>query len=176
MIRPVLLIVSVALAAAACGSSGGGAGPTPTPTLPAFPELSAGTTIALPTSTAPAATGGPSVEQPCSFVTAAEMSDILGAPASVQDEGFRCKYLVGDGWLQVELMEFASASAAEIWDYDKAHGTAVPGVGDEAYIFGAAVVAKLGDVFIGVDGDNLPQPADDATLTTIATKIVSQIP
>jgi hypothetical protein len=167
-----LTVVAVALVASACGSSGGAPGSPAT--LPAITLPTPSTTIALP-SNQPTGIGGPSVEQPCSFITAAEMSDILGAAATIQDEGFRCKYLVGDGWLQVELMEFSSASAAEIWDYDKAHGTAAAGVGDEAYVFGAALVAKLGDVFLAVDGNNLPQPADDATLTAIATKILTQI-
>jgi hypothetical protein len=31
-------------------------------------------------------------------------------------------------------------------------------------------------VFIAVDGNNLPQPPDDATLTAIANKIITQIP
>jgi len=173
--RPVIALVAIALAATACGSSSGGGSDTTPAAQPTLPTLSIPVSTPATTSAPPAA-GGPSVEQPCSFITAAEMSDILGATATVQDDGFRCKYLVGDGWLQVELMEFASASAASIWDYDKAHGTATPGVGDEAYIFGAAIVAKLGDVLIAVDGNNLPQPADDATLKTVATKIISQIP
>jgi hypothetical protein len=171
--RAVVAAVAVALVATGCGSSGGAAAPRPT--APAVTVGSPSSTV-VPASTAPTEAGGrPSVEQPCSFITAAEMSEILGASATVQDEGFRCKYLVGDGWLQVELMEFSSASAAEIWDYDKTHGTAAAGVGDEAYIFGAAIVAKLGDVFLAVDGNNLPQPADDATLTAIATTILTQI-
>jgi hypothetical protein len=168
-----LAAVAVALVTTGCGSSGGDAGSAPT--LAASTLGSPNPTIVASSSVPAEGAGSPSVEQPCSFITAAEMSDILGVSATVQDESFRCKYLVGDGWLQVELMEFSSASAAEIWGYDKAHGTAAAGVGDEAYIFGAAIVAKLGDVFLAVDGNNLPQPADDATLTAIATKILTQI-
>ena len=169
--RTVLSLVAVALAATACGSSG-----TATPTVPAVSLPPVSSTIALPPTSSQPVASGPSVEQPCSFITADEMSQLLGAAATVQDDGFRCKYNVGDGWLQVELMEFASASAADIWDYDKAHGTSTSGVGDEAYIFGAAIVVKLGDVLIDVDGNNLPQPADDATLEAVASKIVEQIP
>jgi len=173
--RAGLSLAAVAVAVAACGSSGGG-GATPTPTLPGLSLPATSSTPAPPPTSSQPVASGPSVEQPCSFLTADEMSQLLGATATVQDDGFRCKYLVGDGWLEVELMEFASASAAEIWDYDKAHGTAAPGVGDEAYIFGAAIVVKLGDVFIDVNGDELPQPPDDATLQAIAQRIVDQIP
>jgi hypothetical protein len=170
--------LALALTASACGSSGGaaaGGGDTTPPGQVTLPVVSSSSSNA-PVTSSTAAANGPSVEQPCSFITADEMSQLLGETATVQDDGFRCKYLVGDGWLEVELMEFASASAASIWDYDKAHGTSVPGVGDEAYIFGAAIVVKLGDVFIDVNGDELPQPPDDATLQAIAQRIIGQIP
>ena len=173
--RTVVSLAVVAAAMTACSSSAGG-GSTPNTVPPVTSSTVSSTAPAPPVTSSSVAAGGPSVEQPCSFITAAEMSQLLGASATVDDEGFRCKYEVGDGWLEVELMEFASASAASIWDYDKAHGAPVSGVGDEAYIFGAAIVVKLGDVFLAVDGNNLPQPPDDATLKAIATKIVTQIP
>jgi hypothetical protein len=173
--RTVLSLAAVAAALTACNSSGAGSS-SPNPVPPVTSSSVSSTAPASPQTSSSVAAGGPSVEQPCSFITAAEMSQLLGASATLDDEGFRCKYNVGDGWLEVELMEFGGASAASIWDYDKAHGAAVAGVGDEAYIFGAAIVVKLGDVFIAVDGNNLPQPADDATLKAIATKIVTQIP
>jgi hypothetical protein len=175
--RLVVSLVAVSLLAAACGSSGGGpaGSPAPTSAAPSVPAVSS-TSNPPPATSEPAAAGGPSVEQPCSFITAGEMSRLLGVTATVQDDGFRCKYLVGDGWLEVELMEFGSASAAPIWDYDKAHGTAAAGVADEAYIFGATLAAKLGDVLIDVNGDELPQPPDDATLQAITQQIVQQIP
>ena len=176
--RAGVALFAVAVAASACGSSGGGTagrGATTPPGQVSLPVVSSASSSSPPVSST-AAANGPSVEQPCSFITADEMSQLLGATATVQDDGFRCKYLVGDGWLEVELMEFAGASAASIWDYDKAHGTPVSGVGDEAYIFGATIVAKLGDVLIDVNGDELQQPPDDATLTAIANKIITQIP
>jgi hypothetical protein len=124
---------------------------------------------------APAAPA-PSVDRPCSFVTAAEMSTLLGTPVTMSDEHFRCKYVSGQGWLQVELLNFELRGTRDIFDYDKAHGKAVPGVGDQAYLFGAAIVSKVGDVVIAVDGNNLPRKATDQQLKTIALKISHAIP
>jgi hypothetical protein len=105
------------------------------------------------------------------------MSALLGVKVSTAtDEHFRCKYVVGNGWLETKLMDASLKMTKDIYDYDKAHGKAVPGVGDQAYIFGAAIVAKVGDVVVSVDGSNLPHPPDNAKLTAIATKIVKRIP
>ena len=176
--RRLLSAVALCVLAAGCGSSGSGpGGRSPAAVTPTVtPTLTVATTPSPTVSTAPAAATGPSVERPCSFLTAPEMSALLGRTVTVQDEGFRCKYVQGDGWLQVELMEFAGGSAQQIYTYDKAHGTAAPGVGDEAYLFGAAIVAKVGDALLAVDGNNLPQPPPDATLTAIAKAIASRVP
>jgi hypothetical protein len=104
------------------------------------------------------------------------MSTLVGTPVTMRDEHFRCKYVSGEGWLQVELLNFGLRGTRDIFDYDKAHGKAVPGVGDQAYIFGAAIVAKVGDVVIAVDGNNLPRKPGDQQLKAIALKIARAIP
>jgi hypothetical protein len=125
----------------------------------------------------PQTSGTPSLERPCSFVTADEMSALLGTKVTAAtDEHFRCKYAVGKGWLETKLLDISLKITRDIYEYDKAHGKPVPGVGDQAYVFGASLVAKLGDVVVDVDGSNLPQPPDDAKLKAIATKIIKGIP
>lgn len=126
------------------------------------------------TSRAPA---GPSLDRPCSFVTADEMANLLGTPvATAADEHFRCKYVVGKGWLETKLMNIELKSTRDIYDYNRAHGKAVAGVGDQAYQLGATLAAKLGDVLVVVDGSNTPRPTDDARLKAIALKIIKAIP
>jgi len=120
---------------------------------------------------------GPSLDRPCSFVTAAEMSGLLGTPvATATDEHFRCKYVVGKGWLETKLMNVELKMTRDIFDYNKAHGKSMPGVGDQAYQLGATVAAKVGDVLVVVDGSNAPQPPSDARLKAIALKIIKAIP
>jgi hypothetical protein len=120
---------------------------------------------------------GPSLDRPCSFVTAAQMAGMLGAPvASATDEHFRCKYVVGKGWLETKLMNFELKMTRDIYDYNKAHGKPMPGVGDQAYLLGATLAAKVGDVLVVVDGSNVPRLADDARLKAIALKIIKAIP
>ena len=120
---------------------------------------------------------GPSLDRPCSFVTAAEMAGLLGTPvASATDEHFRCKYVVGDGWLETKLMNVELKMTRDIYDYNKAHGKLVPGVGDQAYQLGATLSAKVGDVVVVVDGSNVPRPPGDARIKAIALKIIKAIP
>jgi hypothetical protein len=64
----------------------------------------------------------------------------------------------------------------DIYDYNKAHGKPVPGVGDQTYQLGATLAAKVGDVLVVVDGSNVPRPPDDARLKAIALKIIKAIP
>lgn len=119
----------------------------------------------------------PSLDRPCSFATAAEVSGLIGASvSSASDEHFRCKYNVGSGWLETKLMDYALKASRDIYEYDKAHGKPVPGVGDQAYILGATLAAKLGDVIIVVDGSNMPRPPADARLIAVAKKIIAGIP
>jgi hypothetical protein len=119
----------------------------------------------------------PSLDLPCSFVTAAEMAAILGTPvAKATDEHFRCKYVVGKGWLETKLMNLELKMTRDIYDYNKAHGKPMPGVGDQAYLLGATLAAKVGDVLVVVDGSNVPRPPNDAGLKTIALKIIKAIP
>jgi len=119
----------------------------------------------------------PSPDRPCSFVSAADMSSLLGVTVTgAVDEKFRCKYTVGSGWLETKLMDFSLKMTKDILDYNKARGQAVPGVGDQAYVLGATLAVKLGDVVIVVDGSNMPRPPSNATLKTVAQKIVRLIP
>lgn len=120
---------------------------------------------------------GPSLDRPCSFVTTAEMAGLLGTPVvTATDEHFRCKYIVGKGWLETKLMNLELKMTRDIYDYDKAHGRPMPGVGDQAYQLGATLAAKVGDVLVVVDGSNVPRPPDDARLKAIALKIIKAIP
>jgi hypothetical protein len=124
--------------------------------------------------TAPA---GPSLDRPCSFVTAERMSTLIGVRVSgATDEHFRCKYAVGTGWLETKMLDASLKIARDTFDYDKAHGKAVPGVADQAYVLGATLVARLGDVLVVVDGSNVPRATDNAKLKAIALEIVRQIP
>jgi hypothetical protein len=119
----------------------------------------------------------PSLDRPCSFVTAVEMADLLGTPvATATDEHFRCRYVVGKGWLETKLMNVELKATRDIYDYNKAHGKQIPGVGDQAYQLGATFVAKVGDVVVVVDGSNVPRPPDNARLKAIALKIIKEIP
>ena len=119
----------------------------------------------------------PSLDRPCSFVTAAQMSGLLGTPvATATDEGFRCKYAVGNGWLETKLMNLELKASRDIYDYNKAHGKPVPGVGDQAYQLGATLTAKVGDVLVVVDGSNVPRLPGDARIKAIALKIAKAIP
>ena len=120
---------------------------------------------------------GPSLDRPCSFVTAADMAGLLGTPvAAATDERFRCKYVVGRGWLETKLMNLELKMTRDIYDYNKAHGKPTPGVGDQAYQLGATLAAKVGDVLVVVDGSNVPRPPNDARLKSIAVKIIKAIP
>ena len=119
----------------------------------------------------------PSLDRPCSFVTADQMAGLLGTPvATATDEHFRCKYVVGKGWLETKLMNLELKMTRDIYDYNRAHGRAMPGVGDQAYQLGATLAAKVGDVLVVVDGSNVPRPPDDARLKAIALRIIKAIP
>ena len=119
----------------------------------------------------------PSLDQPCSFVTATEMAGLLGTPvATATDEHFRCKYVVGKGWLETKLMNLELKASRDIYEYNRAHGKPIPGVGDQAYQLGATLAAKVGDVLVVVDGSNVPHPPDDAKLRAVALKIIRAIP
>jgi hypothetical protein len=119
----------------------------------------------------------PSLDRPCSFVTAAQMASLLGTPVvSATDEHFRCKYAVGKGWLETKLMNLELKMSRDVFDYNRTHGKAMPGVGDQAYQLGATLAAKVGDVLVVVDGSNAQRPPDDARLKAIALKIIKAIP
>jgi hypothetical protein len=120
---------------------------------------------------------GPSFDRPCSFVTAEQMAGLLGTPVvTATDEHFRCKYVVGKGWLETKLMNLELKATRDIYDYNRAHGRPMPGVGDQAYQLGATLAAKVGDVLVVVDGSNVPRPTDDARLKAIALRIIKAIP
>ena len=119
----------------------------------------------------------PSLEKPCSFASAAEVGSALGASVTgATDEHFRCKYSVGSGWVETKLLDVSLKATRDIYDYDKAHGKPVPGVGDQAYVLGATLVSKVGDVVVVVDGSNMPHPPETAKLKALASKIVARIP
>jgi hypothetical protein len=121
--------------------------------------------------------GGQSPDRPCSFASADEVSAALGTKVSAAtDEKFRCKYAVDKGWLETKLMDISLKMTKDIFDYTKTRGKPVPGLGDQAFVLGATLVAKVGDVIVNVDGSNLHRPPDTATLKAIATKIVERIP
>ena len=123
------------------------------------------------------ASDGPSLDRPCSFVTAAEMAGLLGTPVvTATDEHFRCKYVIGKGWLETKLMNIELKATRDIYDYNRAHGKPTTGVGDQAYLLGATLAAKVGDVLVVVDGSNVPRSPDDARLKAIALKIIKAIP
>jgi hypothetical protein len=135
------------------------------------------TTTAVGGGAEPQASSAPSLDRPCSFASAAEVSGLIGATvSSASDEHFRCKYNIGTGWLETKLMNYALKASRDIFDYDKAHGKAAPGVGDQAYILGATLAAKLGDVIIVVDGSNMPRPPADGRLIAVAKKMIAGIP
>jgi len=70
----------------------------------------------------------PSLDRPCTFATADEMSALLGTRVTTAtDEHFRCKYVVEKGWLETKLLDISLKTTRDIYDYDKAHGKAVPG-------------------------------------------------
>lgn len=119
----------------------------------------------------------PSLDRPCSFATAEQVSSVLGTRvADATDEHFRCKYIVDTGWMETKLLDISLKITRDVYEYDKAHGKPVPGVGDQAYVLGASLVAKVGDVVVSVDGSNLRRAPDTATLKAIALTIVKQIP
>jgi hypothetical protein len=125
----------------------------------------------------PQGASAPSLDRPCSFATADQVSSILGTKvAAATDEHFRCKYTVDTGWIETKLLDISLKMTRDIYEYDRAHGRPVPGVGDQAYVLGAALVAKVGDVVVSVDGSNLRRAPDTAKLKAIALTIVGQIP
>ena len=133
--------------------------------------------VGLRSGSQPTRPSGPSLDRPCSFVTATEMAGLLGTSvATATDERFRCKYVVGKGWLETKLMNVELKATRDIFDYNKSHGKPMPGVGDQAYLLGATLAAKVGDVLVVVDGSNVPQAPSDAKLKAIALKIIKGIP
>lgn len=118
------------------------------------------------------------------MITAAEVSSIVGFDVTVQDDGFRCKFVDDKhGWLQLELMESTSRGAADICGYAPDKRTVVPGVGDAASYFGATACVKLGDVAIIVDGADLAEHSSalgrsgaESPYILVAKLVASRIP
>ena len=77
---------------------------------------------------------------------------------------------------ETKLMDISLKMTKDIFDYAKTRGKPMPGLGDQAYVLGATLVARVGDVIVNVDGSNLQRPPGDATLKAIAAKIVGRIP
>src|SRR5512141_1988793 len=90
--------------------------PAPSPAPPASAPAGSSTT-ARPAPPPPPTAGGSAadISRPCSKISAAEVSDIVGFTVTAHDEQYRCKFVdPKDGWLQVELIDWASRSAHDI--------------------------------------------------------------
>ena len=134
-------------------------------------------TLLLTAMLATQAGAAPSLDRPCSFVSASDMSSLLGtAVSAATDEKFRCKYVVSSGYLETKLMDYSLKVTRDILDYNKARGQAMAGLGDQAYVLGATLAVKLGDVVIVVDGSNMSRPPSNGTLKAVAQKIIRLIP
>ena len=138
--------------------------------------LSFGVAVMAVSYAAAQAPAAPSVDRPCSFASAGEVSSALGVTISAaNDEHFRCKYTSGSGWVETKLLDYSLKISKDIYEYNKAHGKPVAGIGDQAYLLGATLAAKVGDVIVVVDASNLPK-ADTAKLKPLAMTIVRRIP
>jgi hypothetical protein len=133
---------------------------------------------------APTSGSGHDVRQPCSMITAAEVSGILQFTVTATDEHYRCKFVdAKGGWLSLELMEASSRSAKATCEYAPDHRKPIAGVGDSASYLGATLCVKLGDVAIVVDGGNLAEdsaaihaPAERGPEVLVARLVASRIP
>lgn len=143
------------LVVAGCGRN---ASPPPPSSTPAAPPAAPTPVAVAPAGSVAGAGSGYNIDKACTMITAAEVSGIVGFPVTAHDEGFRCKFVdAKQGWLQLELMDWASRGAHDICDYAQAKRTVVPGVGDRASYLGATACVKVGDVAIIIDGANLAE-------------------
>ena len=138
-------------------------------------------------SDSPAAAAGaaaPDITKPCSMISAAEVSAIVGFPVTAADEGYRCKFTdAKSGWLSLSLMEAQLKSAKDICDYAPAKRTNVAGVGDRTSYLGSTVCTILGDVAIIVDGASVAEHSEqlrksgaDNVFVVIAKTVADRIP
>jgi hypothetical protein len=149
--------LATSLLLAACSHTDRAAPSSQTASPPSASTTSPAAPAGTPAPSAPAA-GGFDISKPCSMITAAEVSAIVGFTVTSVDEGFRCKFPDSKGgWASLKLMEASLKSATEICDYAKAKRTVVPGVGDSTSYFGATVCTKVGDVAIIVDGADVAE-------------------
>lgn len=136
-ILPLLAVTATALTLAGCGAatSGGGGGAQPSSASPAAPAAGPASSSALP-----AAASGDAPD-PCTAVTAAFVSDLIGKPVTVKrattSTGRACTYETGAGTFAVIL----DARPATQSDFDDTvataakkgeRGTSVPGYGTSA--------------------------------------------
>jgi hypothetical protein len=156
------------------------------------------------TTTGPATTGattGPTTEpespsplptvDACSLLTAAEVGDVLGGPATRtpgrSEPGFaQCSYDAG-GSGRVDLTDRAlregdesRASAAFDDNRQREHGTPITGIGDEAFLGDNGYEARLGTVLVRMvvtvfSQPGGPTPPSDQDLQSLLATAVSRI-
>jgi hypothetical protein len=169
-------VIVAALALAACGGGGGDDGSSADTTATG----DASTTTAIveettaPPSTEPAPVDGPSVDAPCSMISADEVSAILGAAVEQADEGYRCKYLAGADYVTVKLTDSSLQGSQDSFQYAADHGSLPPGLGDGAALLGLTLFVNVGDVQVVVDGSNFGGAQTDQ-VTEIARMVVGRI-
>jgi hypothetical protein len=103
-------------------------------------------------------------KEPCSFVSAAEAADALGVPVqSAEPRGYGCDYAIGTDGSQHMMVQFTWQGGTTLLKLT--HGalahisagmdtfTAVPGLGDEAYVGpgGSSIMMRKGDVLVNID-------------------------
>lgn len=154
------VVLALALTAAACGSG------------PAAATAKPGNATQQPaaTSAGEQPTTGPVAGEPCSFLTSAQVTEILGsAPVEIKERAGRgdCDY-----WLdaaktaKVNVGVTKGPDGAALFESTKALGESVPvpNLGDDAYMLvleglGTLIMAKAGDSVVAVQ---LLNPMDSA--------------
>jgi hypothetical protein len=139
------------------------------------------------TSAPPAATGAgnPVAGEPCSFLTGAQVTEIVGtAPVEIAERAGRgdCDY-----WLdaaktaKVNVGVFTGADGAALFESTKALGETlpVPNLGDDAYMLvldglGTIVVARKGDSVVSVQLLNTMDSAEQAIRVINVARAVVQ--
>lgn len=173
------LALVACLAVTGCGTSSSDSSPSAQPTSTATTDrpITSASSPSVPTTVTTGSTGGaPDVTKPCTFVTADQVSGVLGQPVTLEDQGYQCRFNKDTGWLDVEVLNPELQNTKDTYDYAKEHGTPVSDVGDESYIFGATQLTKVGDVVIEVNGADFPDPVSNAMLTQLTRQIAAKVP
>lgn len=118
-------------------------------------------------------TSGPVAGEPCSFLTAAQVTEIVGsAPVEIAERAGRgdCDYWLDAAKTQkINIGVTTGADGATLFESTKALGEflPVPNLGDDAYMLvldelGTIVVAKTGDKVVSVQLLNAMDSAEQA--------------